>query len=70
MHSPEVDGQGAGTEGAASPQIPGGEEVDAEVHAAMNGIRRIVRALRLSSRAAEKALGVSGAQLFVLQQLA
>ncbi len=36
----------------------------------MNGIRRIVRALRLSSRAAEKALGVSGAQLFVLQQLA
>jgi DNA-binding MarR family transcriptional regulator len=29
-----------------------------------------VRALRISSRAAEKALGVSGAQLFVLQQLA
>jgi DNA-binding MarR family transcriptional regulator len=44
--------------------------VDEEVHLAMNGIRRIVRALRLSSRAAEKALGVSGAQLFVLQQLA
>ena len=43
---------------------------DGDVQAAMNGIRRIVRALRLSSRAAEKALGVSGAQLFVLQQLA
>src|SRR5271165_654690 len=43
---------------------------DAEIHAAMNAIRRIVRSLRLSSRAAEKALGVSGAQLFVLQQLA
>jgi DNA-binding MarR family transcriptional regulator len=67
MHSPEMDGQGAGPEGVGS---PGGQEVDAEVHAAMNGIRRIVRALRLSSRAAEKALGVSGAQLFVLQQLA
>ena len=36
----------------------------------MNAIRRITRALRVSSRAAEKALGVSGAQLFVLQKLA
>jgi DNA-binding MarR family transcriptional regulator len=47
-----------------------GEEPAEEVHVAMNAIRRIVRALRISSRAAEKALGVSGAQLFVLQQLA
>jgi DNA-binding MarR family transcriptional regulator len=46
------------------------DDEDAEVHAAMNAVRRIVRALRLSSRASEKALGVSGAQLFVLQQLA
>jgi DNA-binding MarR family transcriptional regulator len=46
------------------------EGPDDEVHVAMNAIRRIVRALRISSRAAEKALGVSGAQLFVLQQLA
>jgi DNA-binding MarR family transcriptional regulator len=37
---------------------------------ALNAIRRIVRALRLASTAAERALGVSGAQLFVLQQLA
>ncbi|MFT3767104.1 MAG: MarR family transcriptional regulator [Minicystis sp.] len=36
----------------------------------MNAVRRIVRSLRLSSRASEKALGVSAAQLFVLQQLA
>ena len=43
---------------------------DAEVTAAMNAVRRIVRALRISSRASEKALGVSAAQLFVLQQLA
>ena len=37
---------------------------------ALNAIRRIVRALRLASTAAERTLGVSGAQLFVLQQLA
>jgi DNA-binding MarR family transcriptional regulator len=37
---------------------------------ALNAIRRIVRALRLASTATERALGVSGAQLFVLQQLA
>ena len=43
---------------------------DAEVTLAMNAVRRIVQALRISSRASEKALGVSAAQLFVLQQLA
>jgi len=42
---------------------------DADVTAAMNAVRRIVQALRISSRASEKALGVSAAQLFVLQQL-
>jgi len=36
----------------------------------LNNLRRIVRALRLSSRAAEKRVGLSGAQLFVLRQLA
>jgi DNA-binding MarR family transcriptional regulator len=46
------------------------EGVEAEIIAAMNGVRRIVRALRVSSRASEKVLGVSAAQLFVLQQLA
>lgn len=35
----------------------------------VNSLRRIVRAIRVSSRAAEDTLGVSGAQLFVLQQL-
>src|ERR1043165_7242815 len=35
-----------------------------------DSIRRIVRALRVSSRAAEKSAGLSGAQLFVLQTLA
>lgn len=35
----------------------------------MDALRRIVRALRVSARAAERDHGVSGAQLFVLQQL-
>jgi DNA-binding MarR family transcriptional regulator len=37
--------------------------------AALDALRRIVRAIRVSSHAAEQAHGVSGAQLFVLQQL-
>ncbi|MDE3150926.1 MAG: MarR family transcriptional regulator [Gemmatimonadota bacterium] len=36
----------------------------------MNAIRSIVRALRVSSRMIESKMGMSGAQLFVLQQLA
>jgi DNA-binding MarR family transcriptional regulator len=36
----------------------------------MDALRRIVRALRISSRAVERDVGVSGAQLFVLRQLA
>jgi len=36
----------------------------------LDAVRRIVRALHESSRAAEKTLGLSGAQLFVLQKLA
>lgn len=49
---------------------PGDDNAAAEITAAMSAIRRIVRVLRLASRAAEKALGVSGAQLVVLQHLA
>jgi DNA-binding MarR family transcriptional regulator len=36
----------------------------------MNALRRIVRGLRVSSRSVERAVGISGAQLFVLRQLA
>jgi DNA-binding MarR family transcriptional regulator len=36
----------------------------------LDHLRRIVRVLRESSRAAEQAVGLSGAQLFVLQTLA
>jgi DNA-binding MarR family transcriptional regulator len=35
----------------------------------MNALRALVRALRISTRAVEKEIGISGAQLFVLQRL-
>ncbi len=38
--------------------------------AVLDSIRRIVRAVRLSSRSSESAVGLSAAQLFVLQKLA
>jgi DNA-binding MarR family transcriptional regulator len=41
-----------------------------DVSRALDAVRKIVRALRLSSRAVEKEVGITGAQLFVLQQLA
>jgi len=41
-----------------------------ETRTVLDGVRRIVRTLHESSRAAEKTLGLSGAQLFVLQTLA
>jgi DNA-binding MarR family transcriptional regulator len=40
------------------------------LRAVMDALRRIVRALRLSARDAERSAGISGAQLFVLQALA
>ena len=42
---------------------------DADVRAVLDGVRRIVQSLRESSRWAEKHLGMTGAQLFVLQKL-
>src|SRR3954463_14128091 len=38
--------------------------------AVLDGVRRIVQALRESSRAAERRVGLTGAQLFVLQTVA
>lgn len=43
---------------------------DAATRSALDSIRRIVQALRLSSRATESRVGLSSAQLFVLQRLA
>lgn len=42
---------------------------DSDIVIALDAIRRIVRVLRDSSRDAERELGVSGAQLFVLRKL-
>ena len=60
-----------------SPANPGrtrrnapGAADSAEVRAVLDAIRHIVRVLRVASRAAEKRVGLSGAQLFVLQVLA
>jgi DNA-binding MarR family transcriptional regulator len=41
-----------------------------EVQAVLDGVRRIVHALRASSRRAQQHVGLSGAQLFVLQKIA
>ena len=46
------------------------EKHGAEVSGVVNSLRHLVRAIRLSSHVAEETLGISGAQLFVLQQLA
>jgi len=43
---------------------------NADAQKALDSLRRIVRALRESSRMAERRFGLSGAQLFVLQKLA
>src|ERR1700736_4643110 len=41
-----------------------------DVRAALDAFRRIVQMLRMSARDAEERVGLSGAQLFALQQLA
>jgi DNA-binding MarR family transcriptional regulator len=41
-----------------------------DVRSVLNALRRIVRTLRVSARSAEQRVGLSGAQLFVLQCLA
>jgi DNA-binding MarR family transcriptional regulator len=43
---------------------------DSKIRAALDSLRRIVRALRLSASETEKQAGISMAQLFVLRQLA
>jgi DNA-binding MarR family transcriptional regulator len=48
-------------------------KIDSEAHDAnrsLNAVRSIVRALRINTRAIEQQMGISLAQLFVLQQLA
>ena len=46
------------------------EPQDHAVERSLNAVRSIVRALRINTRAIELKMGISLAQLFVLQQLA
>jgi DNA-binding MarR family transcriptional regulator len=48
---------------------PAGHELTPEITTVMDALRSVVRALRISTRAVEKEIGISGAQLFVLQRL-
>src|SRR5215470_11726566 len=45
------------------------ERLEDHLNAVVNSLRRITQAIRLSSSAVHDALGITGAQLFVLQQL-
>jgi DNA-binding MarR family transcriptional regulator len=55
---------------AAAPRQPPTRQPGAEdMRHALNSLRLIVRSLRVSSRNAEQQVGLSGAQLFVLQGL-
>ena len=49
---------------------PGASGADGEARAVLDSVRLIVQTLRISSRAAEREVGVSAAQLFVLTKLA
>jgi len=46
------------------------ERPDDQLTRVVNSLRRIIQAIRLSSSSVHDALGITGAQLFVLQQLA
>ncbi|HEX3903922.1 MAG TPA: MarR family transcriptional regulator [Polyangia bacterium] len=54
---------------APSPRASGAQR-DPATRAVLDAIRRIVRALRESSRTSERSVGLGAAQLFVLQRLA
>ena len=56
---------GTKVDGGAAPVLR-----DPATRAILDSVRRIVRALRESSRAAERSVGIGGAQLFVLQRMA
>lgn len=49
--------------------IPIGREARADMGKVVDAIRSIVQSLRISGRAAEQQLGISSAQLYILQEL-
>jgi DNA-binding MarR family transcriptional regulator len=54
----------------AKPARPAAPPPKEDAREVLNSLRRIVRTLRVSSRTAEQTVGLTGAQLFVLQCLA
>jgi DNA-binding MarR family transcriptional regulator len=50
--------------------MPGLSDITTDSREVMNAIRRIIHALQVGSHAAQKSIGLSGAQLFLLQILA
>ena len=65
-----VDADGAGRGARSGTSATAGTAADAATRQVLDAIRRIVRALRESSRATERSVGIGAAQLFVLQRLA
>ncbi len=65
-----ADARGAAVAAARRRRRAGAGAVDAQVTATLDALRRIVRALRAAAQGAERRLGISGAQLFVLERLA
>ena len=63
----QADAQGAARGAKIGKAGPSAEPATRQV---LDAIRRIVRALRESSRATERSVGIGAAQLFVLQRLA
>jgi len=59
-----------GTQTSRAPKKRPGANAEPAVREVLNSLRRIVRSLRVASRTAEQRVGLSGAQLFVLQCLA
>ncbi|HXU05778.1 MAG TPA: MarR family winged helix-turn-helix transcriptional regulator [Polyangia bacterium] len=59
-----------GTQADAQAGARPAKSADPATREVLDAIRRIVRALRESSRAAERSVGIGAAQLFVLQRLA
>lgn len=50
--------------------FPIGREASADIVKVVDAIRLIIQSLRISGRAAEQKLGISSAQLYILQELA
>jgi DNA-binding MarR family transcriptional regulator len=61
---------GQSTSSSREPRERGTTSRRAELVMVVDGIRYVLHTLRVSSRATEQEIGLSGAQLFVLQQLA